>query len=100
MPLIILLVALLFPRLGVVLLWLFTNFFASIALVWVILGLIFAPLTLLWVAAVSVWFGGDWGLLQILVLVLAIAYDFGGSGYGWSSWSSAPERHVEPEHHS
>lgn len=83
MPLILLIVVLLFPRLGIVLLALLTSWFvtAGLGLLSLILGLIFAPVTLLWYSVVMNTFGGQWGLLQILVLVLALLVDFGG-GYG------------------
>src|SRR5262245_6189826 len=99
MPLVILIIALFFPRLAALLLWL-AGFLSSIDLIWIILGIIFAPMTLLWVGAVQHWSGGAWGILQIIVLLLAIMYDFGGSGYGWRYWyPDDMERHIEPEHH-
>ena len=100
MPVLILIIALFFPRLGALLLWLFTGFFNTIDLLWVILGIIFAPMTLLWVAAVMNWFGGVWGVPQIIILVLALLYDFGWHGYGWHYWYPGEvEQHIEPEHH-
>ena len=87
MPLILLIVFLLSPRLGAALLALFTTWFqmAGLGLIAVVLGIIFAPVTLLWYAAVINWFGGQWGILQILVLLLALAIDFGSSGYGYTN---------------
>jgi len=83
MPLLLILVVLFFPRLGAVLLALFTTWFitAGIGLLSLILGIIFAPITLLWYSVVMNSFGGQWGILQILILVLAIMADF-GSGWG------------------
>lgn len=100
MPLLLLLIVLFFPRLGAVLLALLTDWFitAGVGLLALILGIIFAPVTLLWYSVVQNYFAGQWGLLQILVLVLALMADFGGSYGGWYRWHPV-ERHVEPEHH-
>jgi hypothetical protein len=83
MPLLLLLVVLFFPRLGILLLALFTNWFltAGLGLLSLVLGFIFAPITLLWYTVVMNVFGGEWGILQIVVLILALLADFGG-GYG------------------
>jgi len=85
MPVLLLIIVLIFPRLGIVLLALLTNWFmtAGIGLLSLILGLIFAPVTLLWYSVVMNFFGGQWGILQIVVLVLALLADFGG---GWGGY--------------
>ena len=61
MPLLIGLLALFMPRLVVALLLLFTQWFSGIfdSLLWLILGFIFLPTTLLWYTAVQHWFGGQ-----------------------------------------
>jgi hypothetical protein len=84
MLLIFLLLILLSPRVVILLLAFLTNFFAvaGVGLLALLLGFIFAPFTLLWYAVVMNSFGGHWGLLQILVLVLALMADFGGP-YGY-----------------
>lgn len=83
MSLIVVLIILFFPRLGLILLALFSDWFATagLGLLSLVLGFIFAPVTLLWWSVVMNVFGGHWGFVQIVVLVLALLADFGG-GYG------------------
>ena len=69
------LLALITPRLVIALLWLFTHWFRSLAGLWLILGFIFLPTTLLWYTAVQHWFGGHWTLWPIVGLVIALAID-------------------------
>ncbi|CAN5482331.1 hypothetical protein BH24GEM3_BH24GEM3_04180 [soil metagenome] len=78
MPCLIVLLALLGPRLLILFLWFFTDWFAGIfdTLLWPILGLIFAPTTLLWYSAVVNWFGGEWTLVPIIGIVIALLIDF------------------------
>ncbi len=83
MPLIALLVALAFPRLIIFLLWLLTGWFASIDLIVGVLGFFFMPYTLLWVSVVLNWYGGVWGMLQMIFLVVAVAVDFSHLFAGW-----------------
>ena len=76
MPCLLGLLALLTPRLVVVLVWLFSNWFGVYASpLWPVLGLVFLPTTLLWYTAVLHWFGGIWTLGPILGLVLAVLID-------------------------
>ncbi len=77
MPCLFALIALLTPRLVIVLLWLFTNWWQGLfsSALWLILGLIFLPTTLLWYSAVQHWWGGVWGLWQIVGLVIALMID-------------------------
>jgi fructose-specific phosphotransferase system IIC component len=81
MPLILLIGLVISPRLVLALLALLTTWFASLNLLWVVLGIVFAPVTLLWVSVVINSFGGRWGVIQVLILALAIAVDFGGPYY-------------------
>ena len=83
MPILLALLVLFFPRLLLVYLKFFTGWFAAVSLswLWLILGFIFAPFTLLWYTAVYNWFGGTWDLLQKIVLVIAIIVDLSG-GFG------------------
>jgi ABC-type arginine transport system permease subunit len=69
------LLALITPRLVVFLLWLFTTWFRGLAGLWLILGFIFLPTTLLWYTAVQHWFAGQWTLWPIVGLVIALAID-------------------------
>lgn len=84
MPLIPILIALFLPRLVIALTWLFSDWFAGTVPHWIIgvLGFLFLPYTLLWYAAVQNWYGGEWGVVQILVLIVALFAD--GAG-GWFS---------------
>ncbi len=81
MPWLILLVALILPRGTIALLWLTSSWFEGVfeSLLWPILGILFAPLTLLWYAVVVQVYGGNWDTLQIVVLVLAILIDMSPS---------------------
>jgi len=75
--LLIAILALLTPRIAIVVLWLFTNWFDGLftSPLWPILGFIFLPTTLLWYTAVQYWFGGVWSLWPIVGLVIALAID-------------------------
>lgn len=77
MPCLMVLFALFVPRVVIVLLWLFTQWFHglfNIAL-WPVLGFIFLPTTLLWYSAVQHWFGGQWTLWPIVGIVIALLID-------------------------
>lgn len=64
------------PRLTIVILGLFSRWFNTVgSFIWVILGFIFLPYTLLWYSVVTNWYGGDWGSMQTVVLILAIIFD-------------------------
>lgn len=77
MPCLIFLLALLLPRVAIVLLWLFTDWFVGMfdTILWPILGFIFAPTALLWYSAVINWFGGEWTLIPIIGIVIALLID-------------------------
>jgi hypothetical protein len=77
MPLLLALLALLTPRVMIVVLWLFTGWFDGLfsSLLWPIVGFIFLPTTLLWFTAVQHWFGGVWSVWPIVGLVIALAID-------------------------
>jgi hypothetical protein len=75
MPCLFVLLALAMPRLLVFLLWFFTHWFRGMLGLWLILGFIFLPTTLLWYTAVQHWFGGQWTLWPIVGLVIALAID-------------------------
>ncbi len=71
------LLALIAPRLVIIILWLtsfwFTGIFASA--LWPILGFIFLPTTLLWYTAVQHWFAGEWTLWPVVGIVIALMID-------------------------
>jgi hypothetical protein len=82
MPLLLVLIALFVPRIVIALLWFFTNWFTGVMPHWVlgVLGFMFLPYTLLWYSAVHHWFGGTWGPLQVIILVIAVLADLGVTG--------------------
>jgi len=77
MPFLLALLALLTPRLFIVILWAATTWFDGLFTnsLWPILGWIFLPTTLLWYTAVHHWFGGVWSLWPILGLIIALVID-------------------------
>jgi len=77
MPCLLLLLALITPRLAIVLLWLFSHWFQGVfpSPLWPILGFLFLPTTLLWYTAVQHWFGGLWTFWPIVGLVIALLID-------------------------
>jgi len=77
MPLILLIIAFAFPRTVILLLWVFSTWWNTVAIdaILGILAFVFMPYTLLWYSVVMNWYGGVWGLWQALFLVLAILLD-------------------------
>jgi hypothetical protein len=76
MPCLLALLALITPRLVIILIWLFTHWFRVVnSNLWLVLGFIFLPTTLLWYTAVQHWFGGQWTLGPVVGLVIALAID-------------------------
>jgi hypothetical protein len=82
MPCIVALLALLTPRLLILLLWFFTTWFLGMfpTLLWPILGFVFLPTTLLWYSAVQRWFGGQWTLWPVVGLIVALLIDVSPAG--------------------
>ncbi len=81
MPCLFALLALLIPRGVIACLWFFTHWFEGVfsGLMWPLLGFFFAPTTLLWYSVVQNVWGGEWGLLQIVLLIAAVMIDFSPS---------------------
>lgn len=76
MPCLLALLALITPRIVIFLLWLFTHWFRVLpGRLWLLLGFIFLPTTLLWYTVVLHWFGGQWTLWPVVGLVIALAID-------------------------
>jgi hypothetical protein len=77
MPCLLAVLALMAPRVVILVLWFFTTWFQGIfdTLLWPILGFIFLPTTLIWYSAVQNWYGGEWGTVQIVGLVIALLVD-------------------------
>lgn len=82
MPILLLLFALFIPRVVIVLLWLFSTWFQGVFDTFIIpvLGFIFLPYTLLWYTVVQNSFGGEWGLWQIIIMSIALAFDLAPAG--------------------
>jgi hypothetical protein len=77
MPCLFAVFALVAPRIVIVLLWLFTQWFTGVfpGMLLPILGFVFLPTTLLWVSAVHHWFGGQWTAGPIIGVVVAVLVD-------------------------
>jgi hypothetical protein len=77
MPCLLALLALSAPRLVIVLLWLFSDWFQGLfaSALWPLLGFFVLPTTLLWYTAVQHWFAGQWTLWPIVGLVVALLLD-------------------------
>jgi hypothetical protein len=82
MPCLVSVLALVAPRLVVVLLFVFTRWFSGVfdSALWPILGFVFLPTTLLWYTAVQHWFGGEWTVVPIIGPVVALALDVSPAG--------------------
>ncbi len=77
MPCLAAVIALITPRLLIVALWLFSDWFTGVfdLVLWPVLGFFFTPTTLLWYTVVENWYGGEWGALQIIVVVITLLID-------------------------
>lgn len=77
MPCLMVLFALFVPRVVIVLLWLFTHWFSGIfhIALWPVLAFIFLPTTLLWYTIVVHGFHGQWTLVPIIGIVIALLID-------------------------
>ncbi len=77
MPILILLFALFIPRVTLVLLWFFTDWFHGVfeSALWPVVGFLFLPLTTLWYSVVMKFFGGEWGIVPIIGGVIAVLID-------------------------
>ncbi len=82
MPLLILLLGLVAPRVSIVLLWLFTSWFTGVfdRVLWLVLGILFLPVTTLWFSVVVNVFGGAWTALPIIGMIIAVLIDIGVIG--------------------
>jgi len=80
-PLILGVIALLTPRLLIVLIWLFSRWFDGLfrGLLIPVLGFIFLPTTFLWYTAVVHWWHGQWTLWPVVGVVVALCIDISPS---------------------
>ena len=77
MPLLGILFALLLPRITILVLYFFSTWFNGVfaTVLWPVLGFIFLPTTLLWYSAVQKWFGGEWGIIPVIGMIVAVVVD-------------------------
>jgi hypothetical protein len=88
------LLALLFPRLILILTWLFNPAFINNAYANFIIpaiGLIFLPMTTLAYAWAYTFEGGPWNGGGIIIIVLALLYDLGAAGGGATGQKPSPK---------
>ncbi len=92
MPCFLLLLALITPRLVIVLLWLLTHWFQGLfpSVAVPLLGFIFLPSTLLWYTAVQHWFAGQWSFWPVVGLVIALLIDLSPAKGKWRRPREAP----------
>jgi hypothetical protein len=84
MPCLLGLLAVAFPRIAIVLLWLFTNFFAGVYhnVILPVLGFLFLPLTLIVYTYLQKTSPGPLGTQQLVFLFIAVILDLGLVGGG------------------
>ena len=77
MPLILGLIALITPRLVIILLWLLSGWFNGLfrTALLPVLGFLFLPMTFLWYTVVLNWFHGEWSLIPVVGFVLTMLID-------------------------
>ena len=68
-----------FPRILIIVLYFFTQWFAGVfdSILWPLLGFLLAPFSLLWYSVVINYFSGQWDTVSIAGMVVALAVDFG-----------------------
>lgn len=79
MPILFAIAGLFFPRLLIVVLYLFTGWFNGVLdnILYLLLGLIFVPFSTLWYGVVFNYFGGNWDTVSTVGMVIAVAVDLG-----------------------
>ena len=84
MPCLLGLLAIAFPRVAIVLLWLFSNFFAGVyhSVILPVLGFLFLPLTLIVYTYLQKTYTGPLGTQQLIFLLIAVVLDLGLVGGG------------------
>jgi len=82
MPCLFFVLALFVPRLVIVLLWLFSNWFQGVfaGMALPVLGFLFLPTTLLWYSVVMNAWRGAWTFWPLVGLVIAILIDLSQGG--------------------
>ncbi|MBP7149252.1 MAG: hypothetical protein KBD01_17115 [Acidobacteria bacterium] len=81
---IVVLIGLIAPRVAIVLIWLLSNWFSRAfdGFLIPLLGFLFLPYSLLWYTAVMNLYGGEWGVMQMLIMALAVIADISSYGGG------------------
>ena len=84
MPCLLALLAVAFPRVAIVLLWLFSNFFSGVYnnVVIPVLGFLFLPLTLIVYTYLEKTHPGPMGTQQLIFVFIAVILDLGLIGGG------------------
>ena len=84
MPCLLALLAVAFPRVAIVLLWLFSNFFAGVyqSIVIPVIGFLFLPLTLIVYTYLAKTSGGHLTTTQFVFIFIAVVVDLGLVGGG------------------
>jgi hypothetical protein len=84
MPCLFAVLSVAFPRIAIILLWLFTNFFTGMyqGIIIPALGFLFLPLTLIVYTYLQRAYAGHLGLSQLVFVLIAIVLDLGLVGGG------------------
>jgi hypothetical protein len=84
MPCLLAVLAVAFPRIAIILLWLFTNFFTGVyhGILIPVLGFLFLPLTLIVYTYILKFYPGHLTPGELLAIFLAIVFDLGLLGGG------------------
>jgi len=87
MPCALAIIALIFPRVLIAVLWFFTDWFNGVfqSLLWPVLGFIFLPVTTLWYSVVIKNYGGQWTTTNLVIMVIAVVIDMGSWGGGYKN---------------
>ncbi|MGE5457970.1 MAG: hypothetical protein ACM3RX_06410 [Methanococcaceae archaeon] len=77
MVFVLIILAMLLPRLTIFLLWFFTSWFNGVfhGLLIPILGFLFLPVTMLWYVVVVHYFDNSWTMIPVIGLIIAILID-------------------------
>ena len=80
MPCLLGIVGVIFPRIVILVLYFLTDWFNGVfdTVLYPLLGFIIAPVSLLWYSIVIKYFGGQWDIITIVGMVIAVIIDLGG----------------------
>ncbi len=82
MGFIFLILGIITPRFTIAVLWLLSQWFEGVfeTRLLPVIGFFIFPISLLWYSAVMNWFQGEWTVLNLGILVLAVISDLSSSG--------------------